>query len=369
MIRIPTRIYYGAGAVSVAADSFYGMGSRAFIITGKNSARESGALDSVISVLREGNISWEVFDRVGENPELDCVMEGAEKLSASGADYVVGIGGGSPLDAAKAISLIAANRLSREDIYKVENFKTRMPIAAVPTSSGTGSEVTPYAVLTDPILSRKAGFTSEQAFPDLAICDPGFTFSLPRKVTLHTAIDALSHLLEGIYSIKRDLRMLPLLQAGIGLIVKHLQRAIDEPTCREARSALMRAALYGGVSIAGAGTTLQHSIGYPLTSRLGLSHGLSNGVVMRQVMDLYYPAVGGLLDKVFAGIGLSRAGFCEWLEGWGLSVGQIPDDEFIAACVPEVMGSRNMANNPFPVGSDQIADIYRSLVKPGITTS
>ncbi len=265
------------------------------------------------------------------------------------------------MDAAKAISIAAANDLKQEDLYRVELFRQAYPIVAIPTTAGTGSEVTQYSVLTDSATGRKAGWGHPLAFPQIAYIDPRYTISMSRELTINTGLDALSHLLEGLYSSKREAVIYPLIHTGIGDILQHLPLAVAEPTNMTARAALARASLYGGISIAQAGTTLQHSIGYPLTSTFGIPHGLANGIVMRQIMELYYPNVGKVLDDAFAAIGSSREGFYAWLEAILPPVKMDLDAAFIARSVPEVMTSRNMVNNPLRVVPEQVGNIYETL--------
>ncbi len=361
MIYLPTRVYFGEGALLRAADNILKLGSQPLVVTGRASARLSGALDELTVVLDRAGLEMKLFDQVEENPSLDTVLDGAKILKESGCDFLIGIGGGSPIDAAKAIALAAANSLDRDELYLIERFKTSLPLVAIPTTSGTGTEVTQYAVLTDPQTNIKAGFGHDLAFPALAVCDPRHTLSLDPSTTLNTAVDALSHLLEGIYSNKRDPLLQPLIHSGAKAILNHLKAVLDQPDDLAGRTELMRASLYGGITIAQTSTTLQHSLGYPLTAAFGLPHGLSNAVVMRQVMDLYYPALKADLDSLFAALGISRTEFDNWLSS--LPLGACPElgDAFTERCVAEVLASRNMANNPFQVGADQIREIYRSL--------
>jgi len=361
MYYLPTRVVFGEGALRDNAALLDGIGKKALLVTGARSAAASGALDDCVQALRMHGIGHTQYSWISENPELDSIIAGKDVMLAEGCDLVIGIGGGSPLDAAKAISIAAANKLPRDQLYQSALFAKAFPIIAIPTTSGTGSEVTQYAVLSDRLSGRKAGWGHPLAFPRLAFCDPAYTFSLNPEVTTNTGIDALSHLLEGIYSSQREPVIYPLIHTGIGDIMQYLPVVIQEPSNPIARARMMRASLYGGITIAQAGTTLQHSIGYPLTSRFGLPHGLANAVVMRAIMELYYPAVREPLDAAMANCGHGKDSFLAWLEGI-VPQPELPlDDAFIAASVPEVMASRNMANNPIRVTADQIADIYKSI--------
>jgi alcohol dehydrogenase class IV len=361
MFYVPTRIFFADNALERAAGRITALGSKALIVSGRNSAYISGAMEDIQQHLLKNDITWKVFDRVTENPTIDIVMEGVTELVLNECDFVIGVGGGSPIDAAKAISLVAANKTDRSDIYRSEGYKKALPIVAIPLSSGSGTEVTPYSVLTDSQHNKKAGLGSELAFPQIAVLEPKYTLSLSPAVTLNTGIDALSHLLEGIYSNKRNPVMFPIIYNGVKTIFQNLPKVLQDPRDLEARQEMMRASLYGGLVIAHASTTLQHSIGYPLTSVYGVPHGLANGIVMRSVMELYYPGVSKELDDLFASLSISREQFYEWLEALKLSIDIRISDHFIDEKLPEVLTSRNMANNPFEISEDDIRKIYYDL--------
>lgn len=361
MFYLPTRVLFGTDALKKSKDHIKAMGTKALIVTGKAGAALSGALEETCTMLDTHGIKWKLFDQITENPVLEMIISGKESFLQERCDFIIGIGGGSPIDAAKAISLAAANDLDIDTIYEANRFKQAYPIIAIPTTSGTGTEVTQYSVLTDASQKKKAGFGSELIFPRLAICDPRYTLSLPENVTLNTGIDALSHLLEGIYSNKREPLLYPMIHSGIGSILRYLPTALKDPQDLFAREELMRASLYGGMTIAQAGTTLQHSIGYPLTSLFGIPHGLANGIVMRDMMELYQSAIEPELQSLFSYLGIRRQDFYAWLDEL-LPQTRVPlDGTVIDTRVPEVMSSRNMASNPFPVSEDQVRALYHKL--------
>lgn len=361
MHYLPTRIIYGENAVRKGYVWLNSLGNKALLVTGKKSALKSGALDDVLTVLNGLKKQYVVFDEVEENPVLETVIKGAQVFAENQCDFLIGIGGGSPIDTAKAISLSAANNLDIGSIYDLTRFKQNYPLVSVPTTAGTGTEATQYSVLTDTATQKKAGFGHDLAFPTLALVDPKYTHSLPASVTLNTGIDALSHLLEGLYSNKRIPLIYPLIYQGIKLLLENLKPVLENLSYPEGRDALMRASLYGGITISHTSTTLQHSIGYPLTTVFGVPHGLSNGIVMRQMMDLYYPAVEKELNDLFHYLQISRNDFYQWLDALNMKFDMHLTDEFIEAKTPEVLASRNMANNPITATAEDIKRIYLSL--------
>ncbi|HRR00230.1 MAG TPA: iron-containing alcohol dehydrogenase [Candidatus Cloacimonas sp.] len=363
MFYCPTRIIFADDAIQKAKDKIAVLGKKALLVSGEKSAKQSGALSDLITVLNELEIHYVLFDRIKENPTLDSVMEGKQIFLQNNCDFVIGIGGGSPIDAAKAISLAAANSLNRDEIYNIAAFKNVYPIMAIPLTAGTGSEATQYSVLSDPTHKKKAGLGSDLAFPALAAIDPKYTLTLTPKVTMHTALDALSHLLEGLYSNQRSPLVYPFIYKGIASIMKCLPRALSEPDNLAARKELMQSALYGGIVIAQGSTTLQHSIGYPLTSNYNIPHGLANAMVMEDIMELYYPAISKELNDLFAYLNLSKDAFYAWLRALPFERKIELSDTFIEEAIPQVMGSRNMALNPLPVSEEHIRIIFEHIRK------
>ena len=372
---MPTKVYFGKDVVSRFGKEVTKYGKKPLIVTGQTSAIKSGVLDDLLPILNEHDIKYVIFNNVEENPDILSIEKGRDAFlgnsvskginetmtSDNSCDFIIAVGGGSPLDAGKAISLMTANNLCAHDIYNSTLHKKGFPIIAIPTTSGTGSEVTPYSVLSNNESKLKAGFGNELMFPKLALLDPKYTLSLSKTVTRDTAIDALSHLLEGLYSNKYNQFLLPLIYTGVKIIYENLSECLknlDEITFRQN---LMLASNYGGIVIAHTSTTLQHSIGYPLTTEFGLSHGLANGVVMKEIIDMYEPHIKNRIDGLFQFVNISKKQFLDWLESFDMKFEKIIDDDFIQKRVPEVMSSRNMMLNPCTVSSDDIINIYRKI--------
>ena len=181
---MPVKLITGPGCVRSAAKELGKLGTKALIVTGKNAARACGALQDVIDALEESRQGWILFDGIGQNPALTDCMDAAKEANAAGADFVIGIGGGSALDAAKCIAVLAANPgMTQQQLYAFDWPKAPLNIAVVGTTAGTGSEVTKVSVITTPE-GRKKSFHHEAIFPRLALGDPTYTMTLPPLLQL-----------------------------------------------------------------------------------------------------------------------------------------------------------------------------------------
>lgn len=363
MLYLPTRIFMGSNALAEASPYLGREGKKALMVTGKSSAHKSGVMAELLPILTKAGIQHSVFSEVRENPDLDCVMRGKAQFIREGCDFIIAIGGGSPLDAAKAISLAAANNLSEDQLYDETLRKTSYSIVAIPTTHGTGSEVTQYSVLTNTRTGIKAGFGSDLIFPRLAIVDARYMLSLSSKVTLNTSMDALSHLLEGIYSTQRVPMLFPMIAQGIGLIIANLSLCLKEPHNLAAREALALSSLYGGVTIAHTSTTLQHSIGYPFTTEFGVPHGLANAMFLTQIMQFYAPALKSELNLLFDRIGLSQAEFLQWLDSFPIQLKVDLSGIKLEDWVAQIMGSRNIQISPVIPTADELRELINSVQK------
>lgn len=272
---------FGTGVSSELGAYVNRFGSRPFIVTGRQSAHRIGLLDCALKQLPSARL----FDQVDENPDSTVCERGARICRELECDVLVALGGGSPIDAAKAIAVLATNPGACADYFGAEKFANPpLPIIAVPTTAGAGSEVTPYSVLVDAATRSKRTVSGSRLFPRVALLDPQWTRSLPRNVTIATGLDALSQAMEGIVS-KRATPVGDVLASdAIGRIIRYLPRAADHgETDDEARAEMMYAAMLAGAVIAQSGTTLVHGMGYYYTLECGIAHGLANGLLLAPV--------------------------------------------------------------------------------------
>lgn len=275
---MPVLVYEEVNCVKNHGSDLAAYGKRAMLVTGRHSAKANGAFQDVTEALEEAGILWFLFDEVEENPSVETVMRARAIGLENQVDFVVGIGGGSPLDAAKAIALMICNKNEDETFLdkKVPKVKS-LPVIAVPTTCGTGSEVTGISVLTRHQKRTKASMI-HRIYPDLALVDAKYLQFMPKSVLCNTAVDALAHLVESyINSSATDYsRMF----ASEGLRVwsrsKDVLEGKREPEREDYRN-MMNASTYAGMAIAHTGTAIPHALSYCITYELGVPHGKAVG--------------------------------------------------------------------------------------------
>ena len=282
---IPTKVFQERNAVENHSEELAGFGKKALIVTGKTSSRKNGALKDVTDALGKHQTAYVIYDKIMENPTIDSVMEGAELGRSEGTDFVVGVGGGSPLDAAKAIALMVQNRdTGREVLYGDTSLKA-LPVVAVPTTCGSGSEVTPNAVLTREELKTKQSI-SHQIFPELALVDGKYLKEAPQDLLFNTAIDAVGHMLESYFNAKATdySRMLSQYAMEVSSEAMHVLFGVD--ITEEALDGLMFASSLAGMAISHTGTSLPHGLSYYLTYHKGIPHGKAVGMFLPAYLEV-----------------------------------------------------------------------------------
>ena len=273
---MPAHVVSGTDAVAKNAALLKAFGRRCLLVTGGNSAHASGALEDTINALDAQGIGYAVFDGIGPNPLISACHKAGEAARDCGAEFLIGIGGGSPLDATKAVAIYAANAdLTAEAIYKREYEHPPLPVVLIGTTAGTGSEVTSVAVLTDDASGRKKSILGPDCYARLVFADPAYTHSVPYDTTVSTALDALSHAAEswfmdrcvGITELFAA-KGLPMLWEALGVLES--SRTLPTSAVREQ---LYYGSLYAGLVINVCGTAFPHPLGYVLTEDFGVPHG------------------------------------------------------------------------------------------------
>ena len=281
---MPTKILLDEDVVLKNSNLFCNYGEKALIVTGKTSSITNGSLKDVTNALKKEGITYDVFNNVEENPSLETVETIAKLGILQKSNFIIGIGGGSPIDAAKAAGVLINNPNDTIcNLFESPNLKS-IPIIAVPTTAGTGTETTPYSIVTDNELQTKRGIC-QRIFPEYALLDVKYLMFLPEKTTINTSIDALSHLIEGYLSTNASILSDALAEKGLKLFGECLNMIKEKDFTYTIRKKLMLASTLAGMVIAQAGTSLPHGMGYALTYFHNIPHGKANGVLLKSYLE------------------------------------------------------------------------------------
>lgn len=364
----PTRVYVEKDCMNHHKEELLSFGKRAFIVTGKHSSKANGSLQHALSILEEASVPYMIYNDIEENPSVETVVKASRQGIEFQADFVIGIGGGSPLDAAKAIALLIAN--PQEDgscLYESKSLSA-LPVIAVPTTCGTGSEVTPNAVLTRHDYKTKKSI-SHNIYPKIALVDAQYLTSASGRLLIHTAVDALAHCVESRLHANANIYNHMFSEYGLSLwktIVPALTKIADHPDSAPAEllsnedfETLMLASTVAGMAIAQTTTSLPHALSYEITYNHGIPHGKACGIFLAAYMDEYACHKPEDVIRV-----LSLLGF-DSTESFGNYIRQILGEITITTEERNQYADNIMANAsklstyPFPIDRDAIVHIIK----------
>lgn len=308
---MPVEVFCEKGAVRLHGKEISSLGTKAMIVTGKSSSRKNGSLKDMEDVLKENGTAYVIFDDIEENPSVETVVKAAKIAVEEKVDFFVGIGGGSPMDASKAISLLAKNpdkiENAREVLYKPEKLEY-YPLAEVPTTSGTGSEVTQYSILTLHDKDTKQGI-SHQVFARYALVDAGYLKTSSYTGMVNTCVDALAHMIESALCVRSSVFSRMYAYEGLriwGTVKEYLLSETAYKTMpEEAYEKFMNASVLAGIAIAHTGTSIPHGLSYPVTYEMGVSHGKAVGIFLPAFIGTYDDRKAA--NEILALLGFSNA--------------------------------------------------------------
>jgi alcohol dehydrogenase class IV len=372
----PTTIVFGVGAVDTVADharrvtAVAGSDARALVVCDPGVVK-AGIAAIVKAALEKGGVAAQIFDKVDPNPIETNVFDGVEAYNAFKANLIVGVGGGSPLDAAKLIALKATHERPLVDFDDAVDGGVHVtakvpPIITIPTTAGTGSEVGRSGVVTLPATGRKTVIFSPFLLARAALLDPALTKTMPPRITAATGFDALTHCLEAYSAIGDHPMADAIALGGLELCAQHLARAVEHGDDLEARGGMMKAAMMGAVAFQ-KGLGACHSLAHPLSSEKGLHHGLANALCLPAVVDHNTAAIPQKMERIRAlvtpdaktlGDGLralrKRIGLPSGLRTEGVS------EQDIALLSDKAIEDACHRCNPKPVTIEELAGLYRA---------
>lgn len=333
---VPTDIYVEKECVKNHAKELLAVGKRALVVTGHSSAKVNGSLNDVTEVLNAGGVAYKIFDEVEENPSTDTVGKGAQIAREFGAEFIIGIGGGSAIDAAKAMAILLVNpSVNADELHKAPSHPLdHAPVVAVPTTCGTGSEATPVSIITNHKINLKKSIP-HRIFPVLALVDGKYLASAKKQLIVNTAVDALAHMVESILNVHSNMlnRMCP--EYGLKLWGECKEALIASVAANNAtakcvvagnaaqdaaqnaseNAAPIDASLYeklmytstiAGMSIAMTSTAVPHGMSYDLTLSKGTPHGPAVGYFLTAYVEICQKKVPNDVEKVLSLLGLKN---------------------------------------------------------------
>lgn len=284
--RLPGQIILGAGAAEIVGAEAKRLGAtHAFVLSDPN-LQKLGVTDRIASSLSAQGVRSTVYTEIEFEPSIQSIAPAAAAARAATYDLVVGLGGGSTLDTAKAVAVLTRNPGQVEGYLGIGLVKQRgVPSVLIPTTGGTGAEITPNALFYVPAARDKKAIVSPHIIPDVALVDPLLTLTVPSPVTAATGLDALSHAVEAYTSLNAspftDLYALE----AIRLIGAHLRTAVANGTDQPAREGMARASMFAGIAIGNAGTNIVHALAYPLQGQHRVTHGVANSLLLPYGME------------------------------------------------------------------------------------
>lgn len=295
---IPSHVYVGRDALNEAAELIKGYGQKALVVTGPHVAK-SPMMESLITLLETIECKYFVFDGINGEPTNTMIDAGVEAYKSNCCDFIIGIGGGSPLDSAKAIAVMALSDCNIADYMGKEIDLPVPPIVAIPTTSGTGSEATKFTVITDTQTDVKMLLKGDCLIPKLAILNYEFTMDMPKSVTAATGLDALTHAVEA-YTSKKAMPLTDTFAiSAVKRIMKYLPIAYTSGMNEEAKEQMSLAAFEAGVCINNSTVTIVHGMSRPIGALFHVPHGKSNAMLLTECLSF---ALDGAYDR-FANLG------------------------------------------------------------------
>jgi alcohol dehydrogenase class IV len=372
------RIVCGFGSSLQLAQHCAGLGvSRPLLVTDPVLI-ELGLLAPVQEALEKAGLTPLVFDQVVQDPPESVVLSAAQFAAAEGADGVIGVGGGSSMDVAKVVAVLLGGEQSLEQLYGVDQvIGARLPLILMPTTAGTGSEVTPVAVITTGA-TTKAGVSSAVLLPDVAVLDAELTMGMPPALTAMTGVDAMVHAIEAYTSKHKKNPMSDhLARHALALLAGNIRTAVLDGHNRQARENMLLGAMLAGQAFANAPVAAVHALAYPLGGHYHIPHGLSNSLVLPSVIEFNAPEASRLyaqlapivLGEPVSGDAMEITGkFIEALRALiddvslpaTLSLAGVRKDDLELLATDAMLQQRLLVNNPREVRYEDALAIYRA---------
>lgn len=290
---IPNCIVCGENALEKSKEHLSRFGNKALIITDEMMVKLKN-VEKITNILSDLSIEYEIYSGVNSEPNVDMVYSGKEIFVEKECDFMIAVGGGSPIDTMKAISMVLVHGGLLSDYIGKDFSKEVVGMVAIPTTAGTGSEATKFTIITDESIGVKMLLKGDCLIPKLAIVDPVFTLSAPKSVTVYTGIDALCHAIEAYTSRKHQTLSDTFALSAIKRIFNNLKKCVENPENLYARNEMAIAALEAGIAFNNSSVTIVHGMSRPFGALFHIPHGLSNAILLCECMRF---VVDGAYDR------------------------------------------------------------------------
>ena len=380
LFRTIPRIVMGAGALNQLADEVRALKAKKILIVTDQGLIDAGLVKQAGAVLDKADIKYAVFGDVEADPRYEIVADCVAMIRSENADLVIGFGGGSSIDIAKVSAVMATNEGPISEYFGIDLVpQPGLPTLIIPTTAGTGSEVTPIAILSDHTEKLKKGIVSQYLFPSAALLDPELTLGLPAHVTAATGMDALIHAIESFTSKNATSISDMLASQAMVLIADNIRTAYANGSNLEARSNMLEGSLLAGMAFCTAGVTAVHAFAYPIGAEFHIPHGVANSIMLTPVMEFNklgslerFAEIAEYLGENTDGLSTREAANAAveamrtlaadlnipgHLSEFGIKEKDIPE---LAAGVMKV--TRLLANNPRHLTQKDAEDIYRRVL-------
>jgi phosphonate metabolism-associated iron-containing alcohol dehydrogenase len=368
---LPTKIVFGTGSINKVPEIVSPFSpEKIILVTGSQSMKKFGFCDKILERLKTHRIV--VYDGVSHNPTSTDIEEGARFLRKEKCDLVIGLGGGSVIDFAKAAAVFSKNLISVSDYLsgKIEIANVGIPVIAIPTTAGTGSEVTQYASIIQRDAKKKISLTHEFLRPTVAMLDPSLTLTMPAFIAATTGLDALSQCIEAYWSKNHTPISDVFALKGLKLILKSLVETFDSPDKIDSKSDMLLGSLFSGLAISVAKTTIVHSVSYPLTVHFGVPHGLACSLTLPSFIRYNSMTDEGRILNMVNAVGFDT------IEDFSVKIKDMINKLKLPTKLSEVgIGRGNIeliveegfrpdraANNPREVTTDNLREILNSIL-------
>lgn len=299
-IKMPHAVYGGENSLKNLTAIIRSLGAKRIAVFTYKGFTDGSLFEIVRGLIQDAGADFFVLDNLPPEPTYQQVQEIIDEFNQSGADLIVAIGGGSVMDGAKLASVLATDQYGVKDLLENPGLARKcVPIVLIPTTAGTGSEVTPNAIVAVPEKELKVGIVNEHMIGDYVILDARTIKDLPRPIAAATGVDALAHCIECYTGKKANPFSDVYALEGLRLIFENIKAACDDPNAMDAKTKMLIAAYYGGLAISSSGTTAVHALSYPLGGKYHIAHGVSNAMLLAPVMRFNEPACRDRLAQAY----------------------------------------------------------------------